>query len=204
MAIKDTCLAPRASKKKKGTLRRPKFVGDFIPWVPPISHRSPDKEEKKEKEDDMSGLIHNFDARNRKRDVILEQVANVVPNVAGGSGQLFPDGGSEVQTIVISGSPEMGLNDQPALRNVTLAESKEASPVPAAIQVVYPPEQAISQSNRAKYTRTGRRKPLLPNRMLVNSYLSPRGPSPPMGEVTVLGPEGAQEIVDQWRPFNLG
>ena len=36
----------------------------------------------------------------------------------------------------------MGLNEQPALGNVTLAESKEASPVPAAIQVVHPPEQA--------------------------------------------------------------
>ena len=40
--------------------------------------------------------------------------------------------------------------------------------------------------------------------MLVNSYLPPRGPAPPMEEVTVLGPKGAQEIVDRWRPFNRG
>ena len=45
-----------------------------------------------------------------------------------------------MQAIVISGSPKMGLNDQPSLENVTLVESKEASPVPAAIQVVHPPK----------------------------------------------------------------
>ena len=96
-----------------------------------------------------------------------------------------------MQAIVISSSLEMGLNDQPALGNITLAESREASPVPAAIQVVNPPEQATDQSDRSKYTRTGRRKPLLPDRMLVNSYLPPRGPTPPMEEVTFPGPEGA-------------
>ena len=62
----------------------------------------------------------------------------------------------------------MGLNDQPALGNVTLAESIEASLVPAAIQVVHLPEQAVSQSDRAKYTRAGNKRPLLPDRMLVN------------------------------------
>ena len=38
-----------------------------------------------------------------------------------------------MQAIDIPGSPEMGLNDQPALENITLAESREASPAPAAI-----------------------------------------------------------------------
>ena len=38
--------------------------------------------------------------------------------------------------------------------------------------------------------------------MLVNSYLPPCGPAPPMEEVTVPGLEGAQEIIDRWRPFN--
>ena len=48
-----------------------------------------------------------------------------------------------MQAIIISGSPEMGLNDQPALEIVTLVESEEDSPVLAAIQVVHPPEQAV-------------------------------------------------------------
>ena len=37
---------------------------------------------------------------------------------------------------------EMSLNDQPALENITLAESREASPAPTAIQVVHLHEQA--------------------------------------------------------------
>ena len=69
---------------------------DFIPWVPPIFHCSPDREEEKEEEDDMSGLVHNFTARKRKRYVGLEQAVNATPEVAGGSGQPCPDGGSEV------------------------------------------------------------------------------------------------------------
>ena len=100
----------------------------------------------------MSGLIHNFYARKRKRDASLEQVVDAVLEVVGGSGQPCQDGGLEVQYIVISGSPEMGLNDQLALGNVTLVESKEAFPVPAAIQVVHPPEQVAGHSNSAKYT----------------------------------------------------
>ena len=171
---------------------------------PPISRRSLDLEEEEEEEDEVFGLIQNFAARKRKRDASLEQDADVVPEVAGGSDQPCPDGGSEVQAIVISGSPEMGLNDQPTLRNVTLAKSREASPVPAAIQVVHHPEQAASQSDRAKYTRAGLKRSLLPDRMLVNSYLPSCGPAPPMEEVSVPGPEGAQEIIDRWRPFNRG
>ena len=48
-----------------------------------------------------------------------------------------------MQAIVISSSPEMGLNDQLALENVALTESREAFLAPAAIQVVHPLEQAI-------------------------------------------------------------
>ena len=38
--------------------------------------------------------------------------------------------------------------------------------------------------------------------MFVNSYLPPHDPAPPMEEVKAPGPEGTQEIVDRWRPFN--
>ena len=207
LEIKDSRLAPRASKKKKGTLRRQKVVGvraeDFIPWVLPISRRSPNWKEEEE-EDEMFSLIHNFAARKRKRDANLKQVADVVPEVAEGSSQPCSDGGSDVQAIVISGSPEMGLKDQPALGNVTLAESRKASPVPATIQVVHPLEQADGQSDRAKYTRPKRRRPLHPDFMLVNLHLPHCGLVPPMEEVSVPGPENAQEIIDWWRPSNRG
>ena len=109
-----------------------------------------------------------------------------------------------MQAIVISGSPEMSLNDQPAMGNVTLEESREESPIPVDLQVIHHPEQVSSQLDKAKYTRARCRKPLLSDRMLVNSYLPPRGPTPPMEEVTVPWPEVAQEIVNRWRPFNRG
>ena len=85
-----------------------------------------------------------------------------------------------------------------------MAESGEASPVLASIQVVHPSEQAVGQSDRAKYTRARHRGPLLPDCMLLNSYLPHRCPAPPMEEVSVPGPEGAQEIINRWRPFNWG
>ena len=192
MVIKDSHLAPRALKKNKG--RRQKVAGvraEFILWVPPISRRSLNREEEEEEEDSMSDLAYNFSSRKRKRDAILEQEVDVVPEVARGSSKPGPDGGSEVQAIVISGSPKMSLNDQPVTRNVTMEESKEASPVPATLQVVHPLQEATGKLDRAKYTQTGRRKQLLPDCMLVNSYLPPRGPAPPMEEVTIPRAEGA-------------
>ena len=56
--------------------------------MPPISHRSPVREEEEEEEDDMPGLVHNFATRKRKRDATLEQSANTVPEGVRGSSQL--------------------------------------------------------------------------------------------------------------------
>ena len=81
----------------------------------------------------MFGLVHNFAARKRKRDAILEQATDAVPEVARESSQPGPDGGSEVQAIVIPGSPEMSLNDQPVTENVTMEDSRETSPIPATL-----------------------------------------------------------------------
>ena len=114
------------------------------------------------------------------------------------------DGDSEVQAITISGSPEMGLNDQPTPEDVTEVESREASPIPVAIHVVHPSEPAVDQSGKLKGMRPGQKRPLLPDQMLLNSYLPPRGPAPPMEEVTAPGLDGVQEIIDRWRPFNRG
>ena len=88
---------------------------DFIPWVPPISSHPSDWEEE-EGEDEMSDPVHNFTARKRKRAASFKRVADAIPEVAGGKG-------SDLLAIVISGPPEMGLNDQSAFENVTLVES---------------------------------------------------------------------------------
>ena len=107
-------------------------------------------------------------------------------------------------TIIISSSPEMGLNDQSDLENVALEEFEKVFPAPVTIQVVHPLEQAAGQSDKAKYTQAGRKRPLLPDRMLLNSYLLPRNTDPPMDEVRVPRPEGTQEIINRWSPFNRG
>ena len=73
-------------KKKKGRHQKSSGAGakDFISWVPPISCRSPVGEEEEKEEDYMSYLVHNFAARKRKRDAMLEQYANFVPERAKG------------------------------------------------------------------------------------------------------------------------
>ena len=124
-------------------------------------------------------------------------MVDAIPEVALGEGL-------DVQAIVISGSPETGSNDQPDLENATLVESGEASPTPAAIQVIHPPEHALGRPERPRYTRADRSRPMLPDQLLLNSYFPPRGPAPHMEEVLALGPEGAQEIIDRWRPFKRG
>ena len=43
------------------------------------------------------------------------------------------DGGSKIQTIVISASPEMGSNDQPGLKYIAHAEPREEAPIPSAL-----------------------------------------------------------------------
>ena len=76
---------------------------DFVPWVSPISNH-PLNWEKEEEEDEMFDLVHNFATWKQKRDASFKRVANAISEVVGGEG-------SDVQAIVISGFPEMGLND---------------------------------------------------------------------------------------------
>ena len=59
----------------------------------------------------MSNLVHNFATRKWKKDAILEQEANAILEGARGLSQPCPDGGSEVQAIVTSCSPEMRVDD---------------------------------------------------------------------------------------------
>ena len=70
--------------------------------------------------------------------------------------------------------------------------------------MIHPPDWAEIQSNMPKLARIGCKRPLLPDRILLNSYLPPRGPAPPMEEVVVLGPKGIKHITHRWKPFNQG
>ena len=54
------------------------------------------------------------------------------------------DRGSEIQTIVIPASFEMGSNDQPGSEDIAREEPREEAPIPLALQVVHPPERSES------------------------------------------------------------
>ena len=118
LAKKNTRPAPRALKKKKGIPRQLKVSGaraqDFVKWVPSKSKHSPVLEEEEEEENDMYGLLHRCADRKRKRDESSEPVADVIPDMDRGSSHPATDGGPKMQAIVISGSPEVGSDDQPA------------------------------------------------------------------------------------------
>ena len=61
--------------------------------------------------------------------------------------------------------------------------------------MIHTPDRAESQSNMPKLARIGRKRLLLLDRILLNSYLPPRGPVPAMEEVAVLGPEDIKHII---------
>ena len=50
----------------------------------------------------------------------------------------------------------------------------------------------------------GHKRPLPPDRILLNSYLPPRGPALAMEEVTAPGPDDIKLILHRWNPFNRG
>ena len=49
------------------------------------------------------------------------------------------DGDSEIQTIVIPSSPEIGSNDQPGSEDIARVEPREEAPIPLVLQVVHLP-----------------------------------------------------------------
>ena len=116
---KGTDSAPQVSKiKKKGTGRvksTPEAqVEDFKPWVRSDPNR-PSTSEEEEEEEEMTGLLDRYAARKRKQQEDVEREAER----AEGSNRLPTDGGSEMQAIVIPGSPETGSNDQSSPEDIT-------------------------------------------------------------------------------------
>ena len=148
----------------------------------------------------MMGLLDRYAARKWKRQENAEREADQ----AEGSNRLPTNGGSEMQAIIIPGSPEMGSSDQLGPEDVSLGEQREDTPIPSALQVIHPRNRSESHPNTAKLARAGHKRLLSPNRILLNSYLPPHGPTLVMEEVTVLGPEYIKRIIHRWKPFNRG
>ena len=82
----------------------------------------------------MADLVHNFGAWKRKRGASFKQAINSTPEVAGWADQ-HPSGENlDVQAIVISDSPEMGIHGQSALETALLANLREVSLTHAEVQ----------------------------------------------------------------------
>ena len=199
--------APQASKKGRRVSERPRTleagVEDFVPWVPLISSCPPAREEEEE-EDKMDDLVHYFGEWKLKRGANFKRAIDATPKVVGKADQ-HPSGENlDVQAIVVSDSPEMGFHGQSASETSLLANLGEVFLTHAKVQENIPSEQIASRPNKATSTRAGRSRPLLPDRLLLNFYIPPQGQAPPIEEVSDLGPEGSQEIINRWNPFNRG
>ena len=114
------------------------------------------------------------------------------------------DDGLNVQAIPVSDSPEMPFHGQSAPETALLMDLREVSPTHTGVQKDIPSKQVTSQPDKATSTRTGHSRPLLPDWLLVNSYIPAQGQAFPMEEVSAPGLEGAQEIINRWKPFNQG
>ena len=155
--------APRVLtiKKKRttpGKSARGARVEDFIPWVCSEPIR-PSLLEEEDDEEEMMGLLDRYAAKKRRREKEAEREAEG----AGGSVRLLMDEGSEIQTIVIPASPEMGSSDQPGSKNIAREEPREEAPIPPTLQVVHPSKRMESCPGATGLALTGRKRSLPPD-----------------------------------------
>ena len=80
----------------------------------------------------------------------------------------------------------------------------EVSLTHAKVQEDTPSKQVASRPDKATSTRTGLSRQLLLDQLLLNAYIPPQVQAPPMEEVSTPRSEGAQEIINRWKPFNRG
>ena len=109
-----------------------------------------------------------------------------------------------MQAIIIPGSPESGPTNQTEPARVARIESKEADPVPSALPVIPPFYRDEGQPSRSKFMRSGLPRPTLSERIITNCYAFPRGPEPPIVEVSAPGADEVKRIMRHWEPFHRG
>ena len=110
----------------------------------------------------MTGLLDRYATSKRKRQLISSSEFDIAPSQVTGPNHLGAEGGSEVQAIIIPGSPESGPTYQTEPAGVARIESKEADPVPSALQVIPPSDRDEGQPSRSKFMCFGLQRPTLP------------------------------------------
>ena len=191
--------------KRKGAVGRRNALGskweDFVPWAS-AEHEDFQDLEEEEWEERMTGLLDRYASRKRKWQLSYNSGSDLTQTT--GPSQPAAEGGSEMQAIVIPGSPEPGPTDQMEQAGVARIESKEVDPVPSALQVIPPSNRDGGLPSRSKFTRSGLpRLPLL-ERIITNYYAPPRGPKPPRVEVLAPGVNEVKYIMRCWEPFHRG
>ena len=146
----------------------------------------------------MTGLLDRYAACKRKRQLSSSSESDPVQDV--GSNLPVAEGGSEMQAIVILGSPEQEATDQTEPTGVARTESKEANPVSSELQVIHPSDE--SRPSRSKFMRSGLPRPPLSKRIITNSYAPPRGQEPLRVEVSAPGADEVKYIMR--RSFHRG
>ena len=139
----------------------------------------------------MADLVHNFGTQKRKRGASFKGAIDDTPEVTDKASKQPTCESSDVRAIVVSDSPEMVFHSQSASKIAFSVDLGEVSPIHAEVQEDIPPKKITSRSDKAKSTRAGHSRLLLPDRLLLNSYILPQGQAPPMEEVSVPGPKGA-------------
>ena len=89
----------------------------------------------------MTGLPDRYAACRRKRQLSFDSEIDIAPAQAAEPSQPAAEGGSEVQAIIIPGSPKSGPTDQTEPTGVTWIELKEADLVRSALQVIPPSDR---------------------------------------------------------------
>ena len=124
--------------------------------------------------------------------------------MVGEPNQYLTNGGLEEQAIVVMDSPGMGFYGQSASKITPSTNLGEVPLTHEEVREGIPSEQSTSQPTKATSSRSWRSRLLLPDWMLLYSYIPPQGQAPPMEEVLAPGLEDAQEIINRWKPFNRG
>ena len=101
-------------------------------------------------------------------------------------------------------SHEMGFHGQSASGTVLSVDLGEVSLTHAEVQEGIPRKQITSWLDKATSSRSGCSRSLLPDRLMLNSYIPRQGQAPPIEEVSAPRPEGAEEIINRWNLFNKG
>ena len=89
----------------------------------------------------------------------------------------------------------MGFHGQPAMETAHLADLGEIPLTHKEVREGIPSDQTVTRPTKAMLSWVGRNRLLLPDRLLLYSYIPLQGQALPIEEVSAPGPKGADECL---------